>query len=39
MAQTLADRGALEPGLTPFEAADILWLLNGPSVYHRLVIE
>ena len=39
MAQTLADRGALKPGLTPSEAADILWLLNDPSVYHRLVIE
>lgn len=39
MAQTLADRGALKPGLAPSEAADILWLLNDPSVYHRLVIE
>ena len=39
MAQHLADRGALKPGLTPLEAADILWLLNDPSVYHRLVIE
>jgi AcrR family transcriptional regulator len=39
MAQTLADRGALKPGLTPSEAADILWLLNDPGVYHRLVIE
>ena len=39
MAQTLADRGALKPGLTPLEAADVLWLLNDPGVYHRLVIE
>jgi AcrR family transcriptional regulator len=39
MAQRLADRGALKPGLTPLEAADILWLLNDPGVYHRLVIE
>jgi AcrR family transcriptional regulator len=39
MAQHLADRGALKPGLTPLEAADILWLLNDPGVYHRLVIE
>jgi hypothetical protein len=31
MAQTLADRGALRPDLTPSEAADILWLLNGPG--------
>src|SRR5215470_16287995 len=34
-----ADRGALKPDLTPSEAADVLWLLNDPSVYHRLVIE
>ena len=39
MAQDLADRGALKPGLTPTEAADVLWLLNDPGVYHRLVIE
>jgi AcrR family transcriptional regulator len=39
MAQSLADRGALKPGLTPLEAADVLWLLIDPSVYHRLVIE
>src|SRR5215471_15480294 len=35
MAQGLADRGALKPGLTPLEAADVLWLLIDPSVYHR----
>jgi len=39
MAQVLADRGALKPDLTPSEAADVLWLLNDPGVYHRLVIE
>lgn len=39
LAQNLADRGALKPGLTPSEAADVLWLLNDPGVYHRLVIE
>lgn len=39
MAQILTDRGALKPGLTSTEAADILWLLNDPGVYHRLVIE
>jgi AcrR family transcriptional regulator len=39
MAQSLADRGALKPGLTPLEAADVLWLLIDPSIYHRLVIE
>jgi len=39
MAQVLADRGALKPGLTPAEAADVLWLLMDPGVYHRLVIE
>ena len=39
MAQALADRGALKPELTPAEAADVLWLLMDPGVYHRLVIE
>jgi AcrR family transcriptional regulator len=39
MAQHLADRGALKPELTPAEAADVLWLLMDPGVYHRLVIE
>jgi len=39
LAGELADRGALRPGLAPAEAADILWLLNDPVVYHRLVIE
>src|SRR5215467_2980980 len=39
MAQHLADRGALKPELTPAEAADVLWLLIDPSIYHRLVIE
>ena len=39
MAQDLADRGALKPGLTSAEAADVLWLLNDPGVYFRLVIE
>jgi hypothetical protein len=29
----------VQPGLTSSEAADILWLLNDPGVYHRLVIE
>ncbi len=38
-AQALADRDALRPGLTVSEAADILWLLGGPGVYHRFVIE
>jgi AcrR family transcriptional regulator len=39
LAQQLADRGALKPGLTPTEAADVLWLLNDPGVYYRLVVE
>jgi AcrR family transcriptional regulator len=39
LAQALADRGALKPGLTPAEAADVLWLLIDPGIYHRLVIE
>jgi AcrR family transcriptional regulator len=39
LAQVIADRGALKPGLTVPEAADVLWLFNDPGVYHRLVIE
>jgi AcrR family transcriptional regulator len=39
IAQILTDRRALKPDLTSTEAADILWLLNDPGVYHRLVIE
>ena len=39
LAQQLADRGALKPGLTSAEAADVLWLLNDPGVYYRLVVE
>jgi AcrR family transcriptional regulator len=39
LAQVLADRSALKPGLALAEAADVLWLLNDPGVYYRLVIE
>jgi AcrR family transcriptional regulator len=39
LARLLADRGALKQGLTEHEAADTLWLLNDPAVYHRLVNE
>ena len=39
LAGVLADRGALRPGLTVDEAADVLWLLHDPAVYHRLVLE
>lgn len=39
LAQVLADRGALRPGMTAAEAADILWLLGAPGVYHRLVTQ
>lgn len=39
LAQLLADRDALKPGLTAAEAADILWLFNDPGVYLRLVTE
>jgi AcrR family transcriptional regulator len=38
-ATVLASRGALRPGLTVSEAADILWLLASPGVYHRFVVE
>jgi AcrR family transcriptional regulator len=39
LAQQLADRGALKPGLTAAEAADVLWLFHDPAVYYRLVTE
>jgi AcrR family transcriptional regulator len=39
LAQVLADRNALRPDLSVLEAADVLWLLNDPAVYHRLVLE
>jgi AcrR family transcriptional regulator len=39
LAQVLADRGALKPGLSTSKAADILWLFNDPSVYQRLVVD
>jgi AcrR family transcriptional regulator len=39
LAQVLADRRALRPGLSIQEVADVLWLFNDPAVYHRLVLE
>ena len=39
LAGLLAERGELREGLSAGEAADLLWLLNDPGVYHRLVIE
>jgi AcrR family transcriptional regulator len=33
----LAKRKALKKGLTPAKAADIMWTLNHPNVYHLLV--
>jgi AcrR family transcriptional regulator len=39
LARVLADRGALKPGLSVPEVADILTLFNDPSVYQRLVVE
>jgi AcrR family transcriptional regulator len=39
LAAELNGRSALRKDLTPDMAADILWLLNDPTVYHRLVLE
>jgi AcrR family transcriptional regulator len=39
LASVLAARGALPPSITVEEAADVLWLLNDPLTYHRLVFE
>ena len=35
--QALADGGALRAGLDAARAADILWTLNHPDVWHLLV--
>jgi AcrR family transcriptional regulator len=35
----LDDRGALAPGLEPARAADVLWTLNHPDLWHLLVGE
>jgi AcrR family transcriptional regulator len=37
--QSLADRGALAPGLDVTRAADILWTLNHPDVWQLLVTQ
>jgi AcrR family transcriptional regulator len=36
---SLADKGALRDGLSVPEAADLLWSLNHPALYHLLVVE
>lgn len=38
-AAQLAARGALRPGLSRHEAADVLWTLNSPELYDLLVLE
>ena len=37
--ESLADKGALRPGLDVDRAADILWTLNNPTVWQLLVDE
>jgi AcrR family transcriptional regulator len=37
--QSLADKGALRQGISVPEAADVLWSLNHPALYHLLVVE
>jgi AcrR family transcriptional regulator len=37
--QSLAEKGALLPGLEAARASDILWTLNHPDVWHLLVAE
>jgi AcrR family transcriptional regulator len=39
IAQSVADKGALAPGLDVDRAADILWTLNHPNVWQLLVGE
>jgi AcrR family transcriptional regulator len=35
----ITDLGDLRPGLDAEHAADIVWLLNDPALYHQLVVE
>jgi AcrR family transcriptional regulator len=35
--KSVTEIGSLRPGLTTKRAIDILWLLNGPQVFHHLV--
>jgi AcrR family transcriptional regulator len=37
--QSIADKGALAPGLSVAAAADILWALNDPTLYRLLTVE
>ena len=37
-ARALADAGHLRPGITPDEAADILWTYSSPELYDLLVL-
>ncbi len=37
--KTLAERGALRPGLSAEDAADVLWTLNHPTIWGLLVGE
>jgi len=35
----VAARNALQPGLDRTAAADVVWILNDPGLYHQLVLE
>lgn len=37
VAESLSEKGALQPGLDVERASDILWTLNHPNVWHLLV--
>src|SRR4051794_19396327 len=39
VAQVLADKAALAPGITPEQATDQLWALGSSEVYRMLVVE
>jgi len=39
LARPIVEKGRLKKGIDPSEAADLIWLLNDPGVYHTLVIE
>jgi hypothetical protein len=35
----ITDLGPLRDGLDPRSAADIVWILNDPGLYHQLVLQ
>ena len=39
LTRPIVERGRLKPGIDAREAADLIWILNDPGIYHTLVME